>query len=351
MKKRFLLFIAGIVLTLLVVNLFGLAEVTAAVAAANPLYIAAALLLQFVGMVLLAARMRLIGGPYLQFSKAFRVAMSGSFVSLITPVAKIGGEPLKIYMLKNSYGSSKATAVIAVDDFIEIFANLLVILVAVLFFAPSIAPGLTTIFVIFLIIVILILGGIMKLLLTPRWLKHLVDWFLNKISKYQNVEKKDYAKMFYNAFTILLRRKGMLVSALVITIVIKVIEFAIIWLAFTSIGAALPWREVVLLWSIIVVFLFVPWLPGSLGLVEFGATSALIVLGLQSSIAASGILINRFVSFWFVLLVGLIALYQAKTKAELPKGLRLKDVDEKSFKIEKGSIGKGGRSIEKDKSK
>jgi uncharacterized protein (TIRG00374 family) len=339
MKKRFLLFLAGIVLVFFVMSLFDLPAVVRAVASANPLYIAAAAGLQLTALVIQAARARIIGGFPLGMGKAFRASTSGNFVSLVTPVAKIGGEPLKIYILRNSYGNTKATAVIAVDNLAELLANIIVIVVAVLFFAPTIAPQLTTIFAAFIVIVLLILAGVMKLMLTPSWLKRIVDWFLNRISKYQNVKRRDYARMFYEAFAILLKRKGMMATAVFVSVVIKFIEFGVLWLAFSSIGIALPWREVVILWSIIVVFLFIPWLPGSLGLVEFGATSALVIFGLSSTTAASGILISRFISLWFVLFMGVLALYWAKFMGELPKGISLKDVNEKTFKIEKGNIG------------
>lgn len=332
MKKRIILFIIGIILTLLVVNIFGFFGVVNALLSANPLYIALAVGLQFLTLAMLAARQRLIGGPYVPFSKTFRVVMSGNFVNLVVPGPAVGGEPLKIYMLRSSYGTSKATAVIAVDDFVEIFGTLLVVLFAVLFFAPTVAPQLTAILVAFVIIVMLFMAGIMKLLLTPRWLKRVVNWFVDRISKYQNIEKKDYARMFYNAFRMLLEDKRMLAGALLITITIKVIEFAIIMLSFAAIGVSLPWREIVVLWSAIVVFLFIPWLPGSLGLVEFGAASTLVVLGLTSSAAASGIVITRFISFWFVLLVGMAIIYHAKNLGELPKGIGLENLHKKTFK-------------------
>ena len=119
------------------------------------------------------------------------------------------------------------------------------------------------------------------------------------------------------------------------------LEFLVLWLAFSSIGSVLAWREVIVLWCIIVVFLFIPWLPGSLGLVEFGAASTLVVLGFSGSTAASGILISRLISFWLVLFVGLVALYYSKKKGELPKNIKLRDVHEKSFNV--GNLNKANK--------
>ncbi|MEM7813686.1 MAG: lysylphosphatidylglycerol synthase domain-containing protein, partial [Candidatus Aenigmatarchaeota archaeon] len=106
MRKRLLLLGAGIILTFFVVNLFGLAEVAAALARANPAFVAGAAGLQLAALTLYAARLRAIGGGFISFAKALRVTLAGGFVSLITPIAKIGGEPLKMYMIRDNYGGS-----------------------------------------------------------------------------------------------------------------------------------------------------------------------------------------------------------------------------------------------------
>lgn len=330
MKKTLLLLAAGIILTLFVVNLFGLSEVVAALAQANPLFIAAALAVQLAALALYAIRVRIIGGGFLSFGKAFRVAMSGNLVSLVTPVAKIGGEPLKIYMLRDNYGSSKAAAVIAIDDVVDIIAGIVIVLLTGLLFVPSIVPSMAGVFAIFLVVSVALLLLIIKLLMSPRLLKKMVDWLLDKISKHPE-KKVDHVRMFYEYFrSMLLNRKATLGVVMLVTFGIKVLEFVVIWLAFASIGVIMPWHEVVLLWSIILVFLFIPWLPGSLGLVEFGASSALIGLGMTSAAAATGTLINRFASLWFVLIVGIIALYAARKRGELPSTFGL---DSKKPKI------------------
>ena len=49
----------------------------------------------------------------------------------------------------------------------------------------------------------------------------------------------------------------------------------------------------------------VPWLPGNLGLIEFGTAGALTLLGVTGTAAAGGVLLDRFISFWLVLVIGL----------------------------------------------
>ncbi len=74
---------------------------------------------------------------------------------------------------------------------------------------------------------------------------------------------------------------------------------------------------------VILIILFIPWLPGSLGLVEFSGIAAFIAFGITSSVGASAMILDRLLSFWMPLFIGLVAISMAKQKGELPdlKGL------------------------------
>ena len=50
----------------------------------------------------------------------------------------------------------------------------------------------------------------------------------------------------------------------------------------------------------------VPWLPGGLGIVEAGGAGAFIFFGVQKSISISGVLIERLITFWFVIIIGIL---------------------------------------------
>ncbi|MBI4174906.1 MAG: flippase-like domain-containing protein [Candidatus Aenigmarchaeota archaeon] len=315
-----MLFAIGIILIALVMSFFGFKEVVDVMTMARLDYIALAIGLQFAILLLLALRLILLSRKYqhLGFVEAFKVSMSGMAVSMITPIAKIGGEPLKIYLLKKKLKGSQATAVIAVDTLAELASSLLVVFLVFMLFAREIPGVLASSFAIFLVVIaaIIILG--LKLLLNPRWMRKLVNWTTRRISRFAHVKKKDYAELFYNAFQILIRDRSLVAGAFGVSFVTKLLEFARMWLVFAAISVFLPADVIVIVWSVILVLYLVPWLPGSLGLVEFFGAGALVFFGLTSSAAAGGLLLDRFISYWFVLILGLAIM----TTMPLPKRLK-----------------------------
>ncbi|MBS3050618.1 MAG: flippase-like domain-containing protein [Candidatus Aenigmarchaeota archaeon] len=300
----FLLFAVGIV----VLAFFGLTEVVNVVTSANMEYLALALALQLVILGLLACRLIVISRRHekLSFFSAFRISMSGMAISLLTPIAKIGGEPLKIYLLrKKKFTGSEATAIIAVDTLAELASSLLVVLFVFVMFAEHVPGVIFSSFVVFLIVV-------------PRWMRKLIRWTARRISRASHARKKDYARLFYNAFNVLIKDRKILAGSFGISFITKLLEFGRMWLVFAAIGSVLSWDVIVIVWSVILVLYLVPWLPGSLGLVEFFGAGTLVFFGLTSSAAAGGLLLDRFISFWFVLILGLLI----STTMPLPKRLK-----------------------------
>ena len=61
-----------------------------------------------------------------------------------------------------------------------------------------------------------------------------------------------------------------------------------------------------IIWAVLLILSMIPWLPGGLGLVEFGGIYVFIMFGIQKGVAASGMFIDRFISFWFIVLLGAV---------------------------------------------
>jgi len=320
-----ILFVAGVLLTAVVMAFFGFGEVVGVVGGADLFYVVLAGAMQVAILLLLALRMQLIStkfGAKVRFLEAFKISMTGIAISLLTPIAKVGGEPLKIYLLKkrSSLEASRATAVIAVDTLAELASSLLVVFLIFLVFAKEIPGNIFSSFVVFLIIVTAIIAGLLRVLTDKRLMRRIVEWSSRKIAKYSHVKKRDYASLFYEAFTLVLKDVKIVTGAFSLSVLMKIIEFSRMWLVFAAIGVFLPADVVVILWAVILVLYMIPWLPGSLGLVEFFGAGLLVFFGLTSSSAAGGILIDRLVSFWLVLVLGLLI----ASTMPLPKRMKKK---------------------------
>jgi len=328
MLKRVIFFLIGIILTIFVISMFGLEQTISVLSTANIRLVLLAFAMQAVIQGLLASRLMIIAlnKGFLSFRNAFLTTQSGTFVSMITPIAKIGGEPLKIYMLRQFFGTSKASAIVAMDSFVEILSTVIVVLLAAVVFSPILGAHLLFIFALFLIVMFLIMAVVLKTILTPGWLHKIISLMVKHISKFQNISNKDYTMLFYKAFTMLMKDRKMLVASFGLSFFIKILEFTRIWIIFLALGIAMPFHIIIIVWATVIVLLMIPWLPGSLGLVEFGAVSAYLLFNMPSGIAASAVIIDRLVAFWFVLFLALLSLYIAKESNLIPKFEFKKDI-------------------------
>src|SRR3989338_6612845 len=112
------LFALGIAIIAFTIYFFGAEGIITAIASANYFYIVLAFLTYLLTIALLTARMKVI--CKIPYREAMKIVFSGLFFNVVTPIAKIGGEPAKIYMLKGRYGTSKSTAFVFLDTIVEL---------------------------------------------------------------------------------------------------------------------------------------------------------------------------------------------------------------------------------------
>ena len=328
--KRIIVFVAGILLTLAVLNHFGLQETITVLAGTRLHLIVLAIALQLVVLALLVLRIKILayGKGYLSFLQATRITFSGMFVSMITPIAKFGGEPLKMYMLRRNIGSSNASAAITIESIMEMLSSIAVVAAVMLLFFNDIPPGFILTFLLFLLVTCLITGIVLKILLTPRWLRKIITWFGTRIARLLEAKARDYGDMFTTTFYDMLKNRKVILGTFFVSVIMKVIEVMRLWIIFLALNTFLPFKTVFIVWTIILILLFIPWLPGSLGFIEFSGIAAFIAFGLVSSVAASAMILDRLLTFWMPLFIGLATIYIAKQRGELPdlKGMNLRNM-------------------------
>ncbi|MFC2143210.1 lysylphosphatidylglycerol synthase transmembrane domain-containing protein [Candidatus Aenigmatarchaeota archaeon] len=301
-------FLLGIVLTAVIMSFFGFYEVLGMLLRANMYYVGLAIALHIVTVLILTWRLHIIVRKYkpLSWRKAFRVTFTGLFVNYITPVMKVGGEPVKIYLLNKDLGGSKATATIAIDTFVEIMSSYISFFLIFVLFFPLLPEELFIYYVLFLIGVLASSLAFLKISLTHRWLKKIIDFGMNKASRFIKIEKKDYASMFHESFRILLKDKKTMMYSLSVSLLGKVFEFLRMYVVFLALGLVLPWSVVIVVWAFLLILYIIPWLPGGLGLIEGGLAFAFVTLGVPSAIAASGAILDRIITFWLIIFVGIV---------------------------------------------
>lgn len=304
----FLLLLIGVALTAGVVSFFGISEVLSVLLVSDPLLVLLAIVLQVVSLFLLALRLKVMAHKYKPLSSftAFRVTMVSFVADFLIPGVRVGGEPVKIMMLRKKFGGTKASAIVAVDTLSEIISSIIAMALILFVFLPVLPVIVVYALVIFLVVMISLLLFVYKVITTQSWLGRIMKWTLKAISRFKKIQKKNYTLLFRDAFKLLAKDRRRMGATLGLSFLLKIFEFARMWVVFLALGYFVPIETVIIVWAVIVVLFLIPWLPGSLGLIELGGAAAFVLLGVSSNVAAGGVLLDRFISFWFVLILGLV---------------------------------------------
>ena len=321
-KKLIAFFALGIVIIFLLLEMLGLGEIIQILSTVNIyiLFLAFAVHLATIGVLVL--RIRSIAGPGPGIGLYTKTTFAGLFVNFITPIMKVGGEPVKIYMLKKKLGGSKASAAVVLDTFVEILSSYITFFLVFVFFFFMIPGELIIYYVLFLVITLVSSIVFLKLSLTPHWLSRIFNFFIKKTTRFIKIEKKEYAKMFHDSFSTLLGNKKTMFSSLGFSLFGKILEFVRIWLIFMALGVNLPWPVIAVVWAFLLILLVIPWIPGGLGLIEAGTIAAFALMGINIHIAATAVFLDRIVWFWSVLFIGFVL--SAKYTAEIKDSVNAK---------------------------
>ena len=307
MSKKVLSLCLGIFIILLIFSRIGILDILKIISKMNIGVFLAAVLVDLAVITMFSKRFQILVNRHkpLSFVDSFKITMIGIFFNLITPVAKLGGEPVKIFLLRQKkIATEKSSAIVFTNLIIELLTLYLFFLSSVIILVlKSVVPSsLLRLFVVFLFISLILFVAGIKLLLNYNFIKKIVNWILNRLKR---KKKKNYARLFQKYFKVLLKDKSTMIKLVLFSLFIKLMELMRIYLIFWAIGIKPDIYILLIVWATVLVFGMVPFLPGNLGLIEGGVISALILAGVSSYIAASYIFLDRLIIYWFNLFIGL----------------------------------------------
>lgn len=311
MNKKNLFFLSiGIVVFLFVLYSFGENSLLLISKNINYFYLTLFISTAVISFVPYTLRFKTIVDSYGNKTNLFRLikhSISTFAVSYITPASRLGGEPVRIMLLKKEEGVDYkvGTASVILDKFVEIFGSLLygVIGIVIVINFVSIPMIYKTVFAGLVLISLLILGlfyisivkgknPVTKLFLFLR---------LNKIKKFSNgsIHLEEIDQLLKEFFTN--KKKVFLKSFMfyIITGILFIIEFKLLLL---SIGINTSIFQTILMINIWGLMNFVP-TPSSMGFMELGQIGLFKFLNNMPEAGLSMVLILR-VGYLFVTLLG-----------------------------------------------
>lgn len=150
MKKRFKILISlaiGIIIFILFLLKTGIGPLAHILRNVNLFYFALFFIISFIGFFPITLRWKTIlkaHGKRVKFSVLLKQVIAGFAVSYITPSAMVGGDPLRVYMLKKEakVDYKTGTSSVILDRFVDLAASLIFIIIeiSILFYLIPIHP-------------------------------------------------------------------------------------------------------------------------------------------------------------------------------------------------------------------
>jgi len=305
----------GLLLFIIVFYFSGNVKLFAILQGINWIWFVLAFFVQIAIILLYTLRLKIILEAqkyYINFRKMFKILVSGMSVNQLTPVVKIGGEPVKVYYIsKNNIPSTKALASIIIEisaELVSLYTTLLFLvflLSSMNYLSSEFFYAALSIFVFFVISFILVF----RILFREDKIEDIIRKYIQKFFK---TNAKTASKLFSSSLKTLFVDKKLEFKIFAISFFSRFLEILRIYLIFKAIECAVPINLILSVWVLQFLFSMVPWLPGGLGLVEGGTISALIFLGIPAEISASLILLDRILNLWLPVILGFFSVYLLK---------------------------------------
>lgn len=245
--------------------------------------------------------------PYFDILKNHVVGLA---VNNLTPVAKLGGEPVKAYILnrKHKISIGEGLATVLSDLTLEFITSIGVVIVAMFLYITFTNPPFWVILIVlfFLLVAFLVLAGLMELQSERDLVPKFIRWVSNRSKRIEPHTERilDGYKEFQHAFRRGLKDRKTFTAGLTLSILLKITEIASFYFLFLSLGYEVSLVTLVIIMGVNSMLLSVPATPGSLGILEGGLISTFILLGVPSAEASAAVFLQRLILFWGVTLVG-----------------------------------------------
>lgn len=245
--------------------------------------------------------------PYFDILKNHLVGLA---VNNLTPVAKLGGEPVKAYILKRKHQISmgEGLATILSDLTLEFIVSIGVVIVAMFLYITFTNPPVWMLLIIlfFLLVAFLVLMGLMEIQSERDIIPKFIRWLSNRSKRIEPYTERilESYKEFQHAFRRGIKDRKTFSAGLTLSILLKIAEISSFYFVFLSIGYEVSLVTLVIIMGVNSMLLSIPATPGSLGILEGGLISTFILLGVPSAEASAAVFLQRLTLFGGVTAVG-----------------------------------------------
>jgi glycosyltransferase 2 family protein len=286
--------LVGLLLIAILLYRFDAQEILSTIRSARPVYLAAAIAVYSITLLILSARWRWIIsdlGGHLSIATAYQAFVSGVFLSDLT-LMRIG-DLSRPFLVRDQLDLNIGIASVAVDRFMDVITiSLLGFLGLVL---VSMRLGWYIILALSILLVIILLGAMF-------WMKR--PFFLMLIERIGYARLTEMANALNKALNNLKDPHRLMARSIFLTLVAWIGHAMRIVLIAKSFGYDPPLNVLFLLQPLVSALSLIPITISGLGLVEGGLTTILAGLGIPAAVGLSIALVDRAITVAFHMIVG-----------------------------------------------
>ena len=233
----------------------------------------------------------------LSLTHLFKVRQAGNTISFVTPGPQFGGEPLQLYWLRQSQEIPLdiSLAILGADRFMEIFINLSILLLSVIFiFFTDIEVNIAKTFLIMFLTVAILTMLLVLFFKQPEWLesifKSLFSRFTHTVSN--SNESQNASSGWGRILKKIEKNKSKVILAATIALLGWIALLLELFMMMEALGMSPNFYEIIFVMLGIRIALLMP-VPGGVGTVEASLFWSFEILGLTLAGAGGLIALSR----------------------------------------------------------
>ena len=233
----------------------------------------------------------------LSLAHLFKVRQAGNTISFVTPGPQFGGEPLQLYWLRQSQEIPLdiSLAILGADRFMEIFINLSILLLSVIFiFFTDIEVNIAKTFLLMFLTVAILTMLLVLFFKQPEWLKNIFKSLFSRFTHtVSNPNKSQNASSGWGRILKKIEKnKSKVILAATIALLGWIALLFELFMMMEALGVSPNFYEVIFVMLGIRIALLMP-IPGGVGTIEASLFWSFEILGLTLAGAGGLIALSR----------------------------------------------------------
>lgn len=249
------------------------------------------------------------------FKNIYLIHLIGLAVNNITPVARLGGEPVKLYLLNKYTGirNSIGSATMIASGFFDLGSFLLLNIIAILLVYFTLQLPLAFAYPLFLFVIVFsaLFLFLVHISINKKESLFITHWCISRLKKIRLLqerlekwEKRIDEGVRHYVTTVRASLSSTLLLNLFITAVLRVLEVLKVYMIVLAVNAHINIVWIIVALAFLIVTGLIPSPPGGFGVVEPAMTAVFLLGGLALSSAITIVLIDRLLTVGVTSLMG-----------------------------------------------